>query len=180
MGFVQVHLIPHVRDAGFTHLTNASAQFILALGGLAGALLAGSMSDRVGRRRPLALTFVCRGLAYLALLVLGVWRTPLVLYTAVILMGLSWSSTISLLATTCADLYGPRSQGSVFGLVFGVMEGGATFGAWLPGLLYDHSGTYPSPLFLNVFVAWVASGVALGLREWWGQPHNIQPDSLST
>lgn len=167
MGFVQVHLIPHVHDLGFAQFTNASAQFMLALVSILGALLAGSMSDRIGRRRPMSLTFTGRGLAYLVLLLLVRWPTPLVLYTAVALMGLAWSSTISLLATTCADLYGRRSQGSVFGLVFGVMSWGATFGGWVPGLLYDRTGTYQSALVLNVLVAWVASGVVFGLHEWW-------------
>ena len=41
MGFVHVHLIAHVQDMGFTHFTNASAQFILDMVRIMGALLAG-------------------------------------------------------------------------------------------------------------------------------------------
>jgi MFS family permease len=167
MGFVQVHLIPHVRDLGFTYITNAGAQFVLALTSIVGALLAGSFSDRIGRRRPLSMTFVWRGLAYVVLACLTLWRTPLLLYAAVILMGLSWNSTSSLLATTCVDLYGRRAQASVFGVVFGVMNWGGTLGAWLPGVLYDATGTYQYSLLLNVLIAWVASGVILGVQEWW-------------
>jgi predicted MFS family arabinose efflux permease len=102
-----------------------------------------------------------------------VWHTPFVLYAAVILMGLSWTSTVSLLAATCADLYGRRSQGSVFGLIFGVMDGAMPLGAWLPGLLYDQTGTYQRALLLNVLVAWAASGVVLGFREWWRQLQRV-------
>lgn len=173
MGFVQVHLIAHVRDLGFTHFTNAGAQFVLALTSIAGALLAGGVSDRVGRRRPLSVTFLWRGTAYVVLVLLMLWRTPLLLYVAVVLMGLSWNSTSSLLATTCVDLYGRRAQGSVFGVVFGVMNWGSTLGAWLPGVLYDATGTYQYALLLNILIAWVASGVVLGLREWWGQPQRV-------
>ncbi len=119
----------------------------------------------------MSLTFSWRGLAYLLFALLGVWHTPLLLYAAVICMGLSWSSTVSLLATTCADLYGRRAQGSVFGVVFGVMNWSTALGAWLPGVMYDYSGTYQNALLINVAVAWVASGIVLWLEEWWRQPH---------
>ncbi len=172
MGFVHVHLIPYVHDLGFAQFTNASAQFLLALVSIGGALFAGRISDRIGRRRPMSLTFSWRGLAYFLLLLLGLWHTPVLLYAAVICMGLSWSSTVSLLATTCADLYGRRSQGSVFGMVFGVMSWSTAIGAWFPALLFDYAGSYQGALLLNVFAAWVASGVVLGLHEWWIRPQS--------
>ncbi|ETW95700.1 MAG: hypothetical protein ETSY1_29575 [Candidatus Entotheonella factor] len=167
MGFVHVHLIPYVHDVGFTHMTNAGAQFLLALVSIAAALMTGRVSDRIGRRRPMSLTFSWRGLAYFGFMMLALWPSPLLLYAAVICMGLSWSSTVSLLATTCADLYGRRSQGSVFGVVFGVMNWSAALGAWLPGYLFDVTNSYQSALLANVLVAWVASGVVLWLSEWW-------------
>ncbi len=170
MGFVHVHLIPYVHDAGFTHMTNASAQFLLALVSIAAALMTGRVSDRIGRRRPMSLTFSWRGLSYFCFMILALWPSPLLLYAAVICMGLSWSSTVSLLATTCADLYGRRSQGSVFGVVFGVMNWSAALGAWLPGYLFDVTDSYQSALLVNIVAAWGASGVVLWLSEWWRPP----------
>ena len=179
MGFVRVHFIPYVRELGFSYLMNASANFTLALLGIIGALLAGGISDRLGRRRPMSITFVCRGAAYLGLMALALWPTPLVLYASIVLMGLSWSSTISLVSTTCTDLYGRRSQGSVLSLVFSVMSWGVALGAWIPGVLYDYMGTYQLALLLNLVIAWVASGLALGLREWWSQsPQSVPTPAL--
>jgi hypothetical protein len=40
--------------------------------------------------------------------------------------------------------------------------------AWIPGVLYDDMGTYHLALLVNVVIAWIASDLALGLREWWG------------
>lgn len=172
MGFVHVHLIPYVNDIGFTHLTNAGAQFILALVSIVAALLTGRVSDRIGRRWPMAVTFAWRGLAYFLLVLLGLWKSSWLLYAAVICMGISWSSTVSLLATSCADLYGRRGQGSVFGIVFGVMNWSSTFGAWVPGAMFDYTASYQSALFLNVVVAWIASGVILWIGEWWHRPQD--------
>jgi MFS family permease len=166
MGFVRVHFIPYVRELGFSYLMNASANFFMALLGIIGALLAGGISDRLGRRRPMSVTFAWRGTAYLGLMALALWPTPLVLYASIVMMGLSWSSTISLVSTTCTDLYGRRSQGSVLSLVFSVMTWGVALGAWIPGVFYDYTGTYQPALLCNLVIAWVASGLVLGLREW--------------
>jgi MFS family permease len=167
MGFVRVHFIPYVQELGFSHLMNASANFSMALLGIAGALLAGAISDRLGRRRPMGVTYALRGAAYVGLMGLALWPTPVVLYASITCMGLSWSSTISLVSTTCTDLYGRRSQGSVLSVVFSVMSWGTALGAWIPGVLYDYTGTYQLALLLNVVVAWIASELVLGLREWW-------------
>jgi MFS family permease len=166
MGFVRVHFIPYVQELGFSHVMNAGANFVMALLGIVGALLAGGISDRLGRRRPMGVTYALRGAAYVGLMGLALWPTPLVLYMSIMAMGLSWSSTISLVSTTCTDLYGRRSQGSVLSLVFSVMSWGTALGAWIPGGLYDHTGSYQLALLVNVVIAWVASGLALGLREW--------------
>ena len=175
MGFVRVHFIPYVRELGFSHLMNASANFTLALLGIIGALLAGGISDRLGRRRPMSVTFALRGASYLGLMALALWPTPLVLYASIVVLGLSWSSTISLVSTTCTDLYGRRSQGSVLSIVFSVMTWGVALGSWIPGVLYDYTGTYQLALLLNLVIAWVASGLAFGLREWWGQSSQRVP-----
>ena len=82
---------------------------------------------------------------------------------------------MSLLATTCADLYGRKSQGSVFGFVFGVMNWSATIGAWVPGVLFDATDSYQSALIIYVCVAWVASGVVLWVHEWWQPSQPVSP-----
>ena len=168
MGFVRVHFIPYIQELGFSHLMNASTNFSMALLGIVGALLAGGISDCLGRRRLMSVTCALRGAAYVGFMGLALWPTPLVLYVNIIAMGLSWSSTISLVSTTCTDLYGRRSQGSVVSLVFSVMTWGTALGAWIPGVLYDYTGTSQLALLVNVVTAWTASGLGLGLREWWG------------
>ena len=179
MGFVRVHFIPYIQELGFSHLMNASTNFSMALLGIVGALLAGGISDRLGRRRLMSVTCALRGAAYVGFMGLALWPTPLVLYASIIAMGLSWSSTISLVSTTCTDLYGRSSQGSVLSLVFSVMTWGTALGAWIPGVLYDYTGSYQLALLVNVGTAWTASGLVLGLREWWGwSGHRVPSPAL--
>jgi hypothetical protein len=37
----------------------------------------------------------------------------------------------------------------------------------VPGVMFDQSASYQSALYLNVMVAWIASGVSLWIGEWW-------------
>jgi hypothetical protein len=59
MGFVRVHFIPCVQELGFPNLLDASANFTMALLGVIGGLLAGGISDRPGRHRPMSLPYAC-------------------------------------------------------------------------------------------------------------------------
>ena len=79
--------------------------------------IAEDMASRLGHRRDWARPAFARMLA------------------SITLMGLSWSSTISLVSATCTDLYGRRSQGSVLSVVFSVMNWGVALGAGIPGVL---------------------------------------------
>jgi MFS family permease len=165
MGFVQAHLIAHATDLGFGRLLASSAMGLMGAFSIGGALLMGAVSDKIGRRVPLALTFGWRGLGYVLLMALPVLPHPIMLYGAVFVLGISWSSTVALLATTCADRYGRRNMGSVFGFVFGIMSLGHSFGVYSPGLLFNLWGSYLGALLINVVVAWVASGLLWALLD---------------
>lgn len=107
-----------------------------------------------------------RGLGYVVLLVLHALPHPAMLYTAVLVLGMSWSSTVSLLASTCADRYGRRGMGSVFGMVFGIISLGHSLGVYCPGLLCNVAGSYLGALLINMLVAWLASGLMWVLHDW--------------
>lgn len=175
MGFVQAHFIAHATDLGFTRMVASSAMGLMGGFSIAGAVSMGAVSDKIGRRLPMGLTFGWRGLGYVTLLVLPLLPHPAMLYGAVLLLGLSWSSTVSLLATTCADLYGRRGMGSVFGLVFGIMSLGNSLGVYFPGKLYHLLGSYQGALLINIAAAWAASGMMLGLREWQVRATHARP-----
>jgi MFS family permease len=166
MGFVQAHFIAHATDLGFGRMLAGSAMGLMGGFSIAGALLMGAVSDKIGRRLPLSFTFGWRGFGYVMLLILHALPHPAMLYTAVLVLGMSWSSTVSLLASTCADRYGRRGMGSVFGTVFGIMSLGHSLGVYYPGLLYHRAGSYSGALLINALVAWLASGLIWALHDW--------------
>jgi MFS family permease len=165
MGFVQAHFIAYATDLGFGRVLAGSAMGLMGGFSIAGALLMGAVSDKIGRPLPLGITYGWRGLGYALLVLLSVLPHPVLLYASVLFLGFSWSSTVSLLASTCADRYGRRRMGSVFGLVFGIMSLGHALGVYSPGHLYNRSGAYLGALLLNIVIAWLASALMFALQH---------------
>lgn len=151
---VSTHLVPHATDVGHSEVT---AAFALALmGGLnfAGVLAIGSASDLVGRRIPLSLVYLTRGLSFLLIILTDqVWA----LYLFAMVFGLSWMATVPLTSGLVGDTFGPAYLGTIFGAISLSHQVGAALGSFLGGLSYDLTGSYNSAFFLSLGLGAVAS-----------------------
>ena len=83
---VQTHFVAFVTDRGISPAVAATALGLLSGFNLVGTLSAGVISDRIGRKNPLALIYWVRGLAIALLLIAD---TPWMLYVFAAVAGLS-------------------------------------------------------------------------------------------
>ena len=138
-------------DAGFG-AGHASAVFALVgVCVMAGGVLVGRWSDRVGRRAAMTWTYV--GMTA-AILLVPVGAEPWAVLSAVV-FGLALSGAPAVLAAHLADFLDPRRFAAAFGavtLVFGLAQ---LVGPQLGGWIADRTGSF-STAFL------VAAGAALG------------------
>ena len=128
---------------------------ILMLGSVVGPLLAGPLSDRIGRKPVLLLDYVFSCLCFGGLLLVG--SHPWALIVVLVLTGIAVYSEGAVMQTALADIADKTSMEMLFGLYFMI---GAVIGApWalLLGKLVDLYG------FPMAFAVMGASQVAAGL-----------------
>lgn len=162
MSFVSTHFVPFATDMGMNPIDSSKGLSIAGGISIVGALLTGWVSDRWGRRGPLAFTYFLRGLGFFILLWAGnLW----VLYLSAAVIGLSWTSTTPLGSAISADTYGRKNLGFIFGLMQGTMSMGSAIGAYCDAQVYDITGSYHYALLLNGFLGLAAALVTLTIRE---------------
>ncbi len=146
-------------EMGFSPALMTVVFAVYALSLLSVLLVAGSVSDHVGRRPVLSLGFA---LLALALLVFDQATDASGLILGRILQGAACGLLVSTLSATIADLEPPSLPGlaSVVNTVVPLL--GLAAGALLSGLFLDLSAT-PKAL---VFDGFVATGLALALAVW--------------
>jgi len=77
--------------------------------------------------------------------------TPFV-YPFLVFFGIGWGVTAPMFMSAAADLF----KGNLFGLVYGILEGGigvgAALGAWVAGFIFDRTESYQLAFFLAISV----------------------------
>ena len=153
---VIAHLVPMLTDRGVSPATAALYMSSLALGLIAGRLLAGFLMDYFFAPY-VAACFLLGLLAGIVILASGAAGVPA--FIAAVLVGMATGSEISEIAYICSRYFGPRAFGLIYGLMFSAFQLGSMAGSPLMGLYHDHAGNYAGALW--VVAALVAVGTVL-------------------
>lgn len=156
------HLMVLALDLGFSRQLAALAIGLVSAISVGGMLVAGSVSDRCGRRIPLSLSYAMRGLAMLYLTTV---RDTAGLMIFVVLFGLTFTATIPLTSSFVRDLYGKLSVGGIFGVIAGAHQVGAVLGPAFAGYVYDTTGNYTVALYVSSVILGAATLLILLLRQ---------------
>ena len=134
-----VHLVPFARDLGYDAGTGAWLVSAVGGGAVAGRLLMGAVSDRIGRRLTIVAAMTLQALAF------GGFATvrdlPALAGTAVA-FGFSYGAVSALFAAIVGDLFGPERAGSLVGFLFAFAGSLAAWGPLVAGLVFDATGGY--------------------------------------
>ncbi|MDP2931586.1 MAG: MFS transporter [Chloroflexota bacterium] len=150
LNMIVTHLVAHAMDKGISAI-EASTVMGLA-GGLSilAKLIAGPVSDRVGRKIP----GIASSLVGAAALVWLVWAHNLwMLYVFAVLFGFAWGGVGVNIITMASDIFGKRRIGTIMGTLEIGFSLGAAAGPALGGLMFDITGSYT--------LAFVAAVVAM-------------------
>jgi predicted MFS family arabinose efflux permease len=142
------------------------ASYSLALIGLFnvfGTYLAGTLGQRLARRKILAAIYLGRSIAIAAFL----WAplSPLSVYVFASVMGFLWLSTVPPTNATIAQIFGVKHLSMLGGFAFFSHQIGSFLGVWLGGYLYDRTGSYDVVWYISIALGLFAAIVNLPVRE---------------
>ncbi len=159
---VQTHFVAFADDRGISPDVAAKALGLLHGVNTVGLILGGMISDRVGRKIPLAIIYFVRALAIALLLVAD---TPWMLFVFAVVAGLSWFSSVPLTIALTGELYGLRHMGTLVGFVFLSHQIGGAVSTYSAGWLFDVSGSYNGVFLIVIALLLGAAAVSWAVQE---------------
>ena len=159
---VATHLVPFVTDYGVSPTAGANMLALYGLMGLGGILVAGPISDLIGNKIPIAITFVLRLLLFVLILK---YRTPLSFYIFAAGFGFTWLVTAPLTTTLVGRLYGFAHVGIISGFITTVHHLGGGFWAYMGGLFFDKTGSYQIIFIFSAVLAVIATICTMAIKE---------------
>ena len=161
---VLVHHVKFLVDTGIDKMTVAMVFGLIGIISSGFRIFWGWLSDRIGRELAYTMGMICICIGVCSLLLIEPVGARVLVYPFFVFFGIGWGVTAPMFIAAAADLF----KGRIFGLIYGIMEGGvglgAAFGAWVAGYIFDraHSYQWAFTLALAVFVIsgllmWVAA-----------------------
>jgi MFS family permease len=161
--FIGVHMPSYLKDHGLSPQVASYALALIGLFNVVGTYIAGTLGQRIARRKILAGIYLGRSIA----IALFLWAplTPMSVYIFSAVIGMLWLSTVPPTNATIAQIFGVAHLSMLGGFVFFSHQIGSFMGVWLGGLLYDRTGSYDVVWYLSIALGVFAALVNLPVRE---------------
>jgi MFS family permease len=159
---VTAHLIPWVTDYGISPTTAGNMLALFGLMSMGGILFAGPMSDWIGNKTPIALSFLLRIGVYILILK---YQNLISFYIFAMVFGFTFLITAPLTVTLAGRLYGFGHVGLLSGFITTVHHFGGGLWAYIGGLLFDKTGSYRLIFILSAILALIALLCTIFIKE---------------
>jgi MFS family permease len=161
--FIGVHMPSYLKDKGLSPQVAGYSLALIGLFNVFGTYIAGSLGQRLARRKILAFIYLARSAA----IALFLWAplSPLSVYVFSSVMGLLWLSTVPPTNSIIAEIFGVAHLSMLGGFVFFSHQIGSFLGVWLGGFLYDRTGSYDIVWYIAIALGVFSALVNLPVRE---------------
>ncbi|MEK9802293.1 MAG: MFS transporter [Curvibacter sp.] len=161
--FIGVHMPSYLKDHGLSPQVASYSLALIGLFNVFGTYAAGTLGQRLAKRKILAFIYFARAVA-IALFLLAP-LTPLSVYIFSAVMGLLWLSTVPPTNAIVAQIFGVAHLSMLGGFVFFSHQIGSFMGVWLGGYLYDQTGSYDIVWYIAIALGVAAALINLPVRE---------------
>jgi MFS family permease len=161
--FIGVHLPSYLKDKGLSPQVASYALGLIGLFNVFGTYIAGSLGQKLAKRKLLATIYLSRAAA----IALFLWAplSPMSVYIFAAAMGVLWLSTVPLTSAIVAQIFGVAHLSMLGGFVFLSHQVGSFLGVWLGGFVYDRTGSYNIVWYIAIALGVFAALVNLPVRE---------------
>lgn len=161
--FIGVHMPSYLRDQGLAPQVASYALALIGLFNVVGTYAAGSLGQRLAKRKILAFIYLGRAVAITLFLLAPLTPTSVYVFSAVI--GMLWLSTVPPTNAIVAQIFGVAHLSMLSGYVFLSHQVGSFLGVWLGGYLYDRTGSYDVVWYIAIVLGVMAALINLPVKE---------------
>jgi MFS family permease len=133
------HVVAFAKDLDIGALAASTVLSAIGLGGLAGRLSAGPLSDRIGRRATLALLL---SLQVVSFVLFAASHGLVLLYPAAVLFGATYGGSTTMFPAIVGDQFGRAYAGTIVGASFASAGSFAAIGPYVAAAIYDATNSY--------------------------------------
>ena len=159
---ITAHLIPWVTDYDISATTAGNMLAWFGLMSMGGILVAGPLSDLIGNKIPIALSFLLRICLFLLALK---YQNLIAFYVFAMVFGFTFLITAPLTATLVGRLYGFAHVGLLSGFITTIHHFGGGFWAYMGGIIFDKTGSYQLIFVWSAVLACIALVCTLFIKE---------------
>ncbi|MBB1604379.1 MFS transporter [Variovorax sp. UMC13] len=161
--FIGVHMPSYLKDKGLSPEVASYALALIGLFNVVGTYAAGTLGQRLAKRKILAFIYLARAVAITLFLVVPL--SPVSVYVFAGVMGMLWLSTIPPTNALVAQIFGVAHLSMLSGFVFLGHQVGSFLGVWLGGFLYDRTGSYDVVWYIAIALGVFAALINLPVKE---------------
>jgi len=133
---------------------------LMAVGNAAGRVVAGIVSDKIGRTRTLMIMMTFQGLVIASLVFIGAQQAYLLVLAAT-LIGFNYGTNLSLFPSATKDYFGLKNFGANYGLVFSAWGVGGFIFPRVSQMIVASTGSSETSYIMAAFLLFLATGMAL-------------------
>src|SRR5258706_698866 len=160
MSMPKVHMVAYCADLGFPAARGAEMLSIMMAFGILSRLASGWVADRIGGLRTLLLGAVLQATALALFLPFDGLAA---LYVVSALFGLFQGGLVPSYPLIVREYFPPREAGARTGTVIMATLVGMAIGGWMPGWIFDLTGSYRAAFVNGIAWSLVTTGIALFL-----------------
>ncbi len=141
------------------------AVVVMAIGNASGRILAGWVSDKIGRQWTLFITMTLQATALFVLYLVKGGGGWLPVITLIILIGGNYGSNLALFPSAMKDFFGLKNFGLNYGLVFTAWGAAGLIMSWMNGRIKDITGNNNLTYFIIIALLLVGAGLTFVSRK---------------